>query len=76
MADRGQHPLDLVLAPFVQRQLDAARPEAADAGAGGRPVVELDPGAQPLEGLVRGLALDLGLVDLLDFVARVGEAVR
>ena len=42
----------------------------------GRAVVELEPRPELLERIVRGLALDLGLVDLLDLVARVREPVR
>ena len=76
MADRREHALDLVLAAFVHRQLDAVRAEAARAGGRGRAVVELDAVAEPLERLVGRLALDLGLVDLLDLVARMGEPVR
>ena len=76
MADRLEHPLHLVLAAFVDRELDAGRPEPADAGRRGAAVVELDPGRERGERLVRGLALDLGLVDLVHLVARVREPVR
>jgi uncharacterized protein with GYD domain len=76
VADRGQHPLDLVLAALVDRELDPARPEPADARGRSRTVVQLDARAKPLERVVGGLALDLGLVDLLDLVARMREPVR
>ncbi|HEY6151357.1 MAG TPA: hypothetical protein VIW19_12625 [Gaiellaceae bacterium] len=42
MADRGKHPLDLVLAAFVEGELDAAAAETAGLRRGGRTVVELD----------------------------------
>jgi hypothetical protein len=43
MADRGHHALDLVLAAFVEDQLEAARAQAARLRGRGRAVVELDP---------------------------------
>ena len=76
VADGREHPLHLVLAAFVDAELDAAGPEAAGVRGARRPVVELDAVAEPLERLVGGVALDLGLVDLLDLVARMGEPVR
>src|SRR5207237_9611757 len=42
VADRGEHPLHLVLAALVHRQLDAARREPVRAGRCGTAVVELD----------------------------------
>jgi hypothetical protein len=76
MADRGQHPLDLVLAALVDRELYPVRPEAADACRRAPPVVELNARAKPLERVVGRLSLDLGLVDLLHLVAGMGEPVR
>ena len=76
VADSSEHPLDLVLAAFVHAQLDAVRAEAASSGARGRTVVELEPSFQAAKRVVGRLALDIGLVDLLDLVARVGEPVR
>jgi hypothetical protein len=45
MADRGEHPLDLVLAAFVEDELHAAAAETAGLRRGGRTVVELEPRA-------------------------------
>ncbi len=74
--DSGEHALDLVLAAFVEGELELPRPEAADVGGGRGPIVELDARAEALERLLGGLAFDLDLVDLLDAVARMGEPVR
>src|SRR2546428_3268880 len=76
MADRRTHPLDLVLAPLVQRELDFPACYHANTGGRGRAVVELDSVAQPLERFLGGLTLDLGDVHLLDAVTRVREPVR
>jgi hypothetical protein len=75
VTDGRKHPLDLVLAAFVDAQLDPVRAEAAGSGRRGRAVVQLDAVLEAAEGLVVWLALDLGFVDLLDLVARVREAV-
>src|SRR3954452_23141360 len=64
MADRGEHPLDLVLAALVDRQLALVGGEAASPPRGGQAVVQLDPFLEPAEGFVRGLALNFSLVDL------------
>ncbi len=79
MADRVAHPLHLVLAPLVQRQLDPApaRPPAEDTNLGrsGRAVVELDARTKPGELVPRRRALDLHLVHLRHAVAGVREPV-
>ena len=64
------------LRPSWIDELDTRRGQPAGAGRRGRAVVELDPVLELRERLVRRLALDLGLVDLLDLVARVREPVR
>ena len=76
VADRREHPLDLVLAAFVDAELDCAGAEPAGLRGRGRAVVELDAGRAALERIVFRVALDLGLVDLLDLVARMREPVR
>jgi len=76
MADGVEHPLDLAVTAFVDRQLDRVRAEPARLSGGGAAVVELDACFEPLECLVGRLALDLGDVGLLDAVARVREPVR
>ena len=76
MADCRAHPLHLVLAALVQRELDLRRAEAAGLSGGGAAVVELDALGQSPERGVGRLALDLGNVDLGDLVARVREPVR
>jgi hypothetical protein len=43
VADRFEHPPDLVVASFVEDELDAAGREAADARRCGAAVLELDP---------------------------------
>ncbi len=76
MADRLEHPLDLVVAALVEDELDAAAAEAARPRRRGEAVVELDAVAQPLQRLLVRVALDLRDVRLLDAVARMGEPVR
>ena len=79
MADRVAHPLHLVLAPLVQRQLDPApaRPPAEDtrtsAGAVG-PSSSSTP-ARSRASSPPGRALDLRLVHLRHAVARMREPV-
>ena len=73
--DGLEHPLHLVLAALVHRELDERRAEQAGTRGRGRAVVELDTAGQPAQRLLRRLALDLGLVDLVDLVARVCEPV-
>jgi hypothetical protein len=75
VADGGQHPLDLVLAPFVDGELDACAAQPAGARGRRRPVLELDPALELRERFLGGIAFDLGLVHLLDLVARVREPV-
>jgi hypothetical protein len=76
VADGVQHPLHLVFASLVERELELRWAEPPDAGGRGAAVVELDALAEAAERVVARLALDLGLVDLLDLVARVREPVR
>jgi len=75
VADRGAHPFHLMLAAFVQDELESGGPEAGDLRRRRGSVVELDTVSKPLQRLVRRLALDLGLVGLLHLVPRVGEPV-
>jgi uncharacterized protein with GYD domain len=74
--DRGQHPLDLVLAAFVQRELDPPPGKPPRLRRGREPVIELYAVAEALERLIGRLALDLGHVDLFHLVAWVGQHVR
>ena len=74
--DRGAHPFHLVLAALVEHELQPIRPEPLCTCRRGPAVVEVDAVAQLPELLVARLALDLDLVDLLDAVPRVREAVR
>ncbi len=76
MADGLAHPLHLVLAALVERQLEPRRAEAADPGGRGAAVLQVDSGGEPGDRLVGRLALDVGLVDLVHLVARVHEPVR
>ena len=76
VADRGQHPLHLVLSALVEGQLEPRWLEAPDPRGRGHAVVELHPLGEPGQRLVVGLALDLRLVDLVHLVARVHEPVR
>src|SRR5262249_6186039 len=73
VADRLAHALDLVLAPLVERELDPRGAHASGSRACGASVVELDSFGQGLYGVVSRLALDVGHVDLVDLVARVGK---
>ena len=56
--DGREHPLDLVLAAFVDAELDASGAEAAGLRGARRAVVELDPFVEVLERLVARVALD------------------
>jgi len=56
VADRGQHPLDLVLAALVERELDPPGAKPPRLRWGREPVVELDAVTEPLERLVGRLA--------------------
>ena len=76
MADRSQHPLHLVLAAFVEDQLDPAGADPAGTGGSGASVLEVDAVAQPLQVLLVRIPLDVCDVRLLDAVARVGEPMR
>ena len=49
MADRFAHTLDLVLAAFVERQLEARGAEEADLGGRGTAVFQLDAFGQLLQ---------------------------
>ena len=75
VADRLAHPLHLVLAALVDRQLEAPRRRGGGPGRGGEAVVELDAFREPAQRLAVWVALDLGLVDLVHLVARVREPV-
>jgi hypothetical protein len=75
MADRGTHPLHLVLPPLVDGQLETRGAQPAGAGRGCPSVFQLDAFAEAPDRLPAGVALDLHLVDLVDAVARVGEPV-
>ena len=68
MPDRLAHPLHLVLAALVERQLEPRRAEAANPGGRGLAVLEVDPGDEPRDLGVGRLALDVGLVDLVHLV--------
>ena len=76
MPDRLAHPLHLVLAALVERQLDPRRAEAADAGRRGLAVLEVDSGDELRDLGVGRLALDVGLVDLVHLVLGMHEPVR
>jgi hypothetical protein len=76
VTDGVEHPLDLAIAPFVNRQLDPVIADAAHLRGRGHAVVELHSLAQRTQHVLARTPADLGLVDLLDLVARVGEPVR
>ena len=76
MADRGAHPLDLVLAALVERELDGDGPSRRTCAGAVGPSSSSTPFASRSQRLVGRLALDLGDVDLLDLVARMREPVR
>jgi hypothetical protein len=76
MADCFEHPLHLVVAALVDRQLDAVAAEEPGFRRRGDAVVELDAGAQQLHYVLGGLAFNLGDVRLLDAVLRVRERPR
>src|SRR6478752_7334250 len=76
MADGLAHPLDLPLAPLVDRQLEHARAHLAHLRRRGRPVVECHALAQALERAVLDEpALHLGDIRARDLVARVHQPV-
>ena len=54
VADRLAHPLHLVLAALVERQLEPGRAEAAHPGRRGAAVLELDAFGQPAEAASSG----------------------
>ena len=74
-ADGLAHALHLVLPAFVQNELQPVRAAPLGACRCSATVVELDSLPQPPELRLGRLAFDLDVVDLLDAVARVGEAV-
>ena len=79
VTDGRAHPLHLVLAALVQRQLEHARggcgrEQRASAVRLARPRARRRP--ERPERILGPGALDLGLVDLRDAVARMGEPVR
>ncbi len=76
VADVLEHAADLAVAPLVDPDLEQARLDEVGARRSGAAVVELDAVAQRAErALGRALRVDLGAVDLLDLVARVGQAL-
>ena len=75
VSDGLEHPLHLVLAALVERELDPSAAEPAGAGGRGAAVLELDAVAKPAKRVLARIAFDLGLVDLLHLVARVREPV-
>src|SRR5262249_57928732 len=76
VADGGQHPLHLMLAPLAECELDARGAETAGPRRRRLPVVELDAPGAPAKRLLARRPLHLPDVDLLDAVARVCQAVR
>ena len=76
VAERLEHPLHLPVAPLVERELDPAAAEPAGPRQGGEPVVQLDAPGEAAQHVVGRLGLELDLVDLLDAVAGMREAVR
>jgi uncharacterized protein with GYD domain len=76
VANSGQHPLHLVLAALVQGELDSRRGKPPRLRRRGSAIVEVKALAEPLEFVIGRLALDLGLVDLLDAVAGVRQPLR
>ena len=75
MADRGQHPLDLVLAALVDRELDLARGEAFGAGRRSQSVVELDFRSEAEYAIARPCVLKDGELYRMWYPYR-GEAYR
>src|ERR671936_2611311 len=63
VADRCEHPLDLVLAALLDRELDFVRAEARCLGRRGRAVVELDALLEASERFVCRLDTDLANVN-------------
>src|SRR3954447_18404778 len=66
VADGLEHPLHLVLAALVDRELDRRGAEAPDAGGRRAAVLELEPRREPSQRVVGRPPLDLGDVDLVD----------
>jgi len=75
MAHGFEHPLHLVLAALVDRELDPRRAEPPHAGRRAAPVLQLDPLRQPPQRLRGRAAVDVRDVDLVHLVARMGEPV-
>ena len=76
MPDGLEHPPHLPVPTLVQHELEAGRAQSSGLRGGGRAVVELDAVREAAKHVVRGLALDVRHVRLLDAVARMGEPVR
>ncbi len=80
MAERLAEALDLVLAALGERQSEPALPRSSalelDGERRGRPVVEGDATAPPVEIAPRNAPLDQGLVDPRQRVSRMEESVR
>ncbi len=74
-ADRLAHPLDLVRASLVERELDPPRAEPPRPRGRRRTVLQLDTGAQTLERPAGQRTIDVGLVHLRHAVARMRETM-
>ena len=75
MAHRLEHALHLMLAAFVDRQLEARWPDPLDGRGRRRPVFELDARRELLEYPVARLSLHVHFVDLVHLVAGVHETM-
>ena len=75
MADCGEHALHLMLAAFVDHELDLSTSGTAGPGGSRAPVVELDPVFEPLDRGGEGIAFDRSDVDLVDLVTGMREPV-
>ncbi len=80
MPDRFQHPAHLPFAALVQRDLQhgaiLAREEHPHLRGRGHPLLQSDPGAQPLQRLFTGNALDVRLINLRHPMPGMGEQLR
>src|SRR4029453_18658129 len=70
VAHRIAHPPHLPLSPLVEHELEARSLQPPHARGRREAVLELDACAEPAQGLVRGVALDIGDVHLLHPEAR------
>ena len=76
VADGREHPLHLVLAALVDRQLDATRPEAVRLRGAERPSSSSTPCSSAARVARVTIAFDVGDVDLVDLVAWMRKALR